>query len=894
MSVNPEDSGNKAQSHFVHVVTWVVGTKSMISGTTCDLDICESRQNQLTLHSLTGVVQKKIGFPSNRGSRKANVMLCKFSIRGSTITRISILGWWLLALSVLSSADEQYVVTSVDGNVNVYNLSDNSLVESFGAGANPFQVVVSPNRRIGYFPNFDNPYASVVDFTIQREIRRIYGIAASNNLTASLTPDGTLLLIPSYEGRLDIIRTSDFKVIQRVDLSQIVGPPSLMSLSSVVVANNKAYINTSFNFSDNSSVAVVDLATLQAKAVPVPPEFVNNTLFAGDTAATPDGKYVLMLQSTNVLFISTVTDTVVNNVTLPTAPFLIAITPVTDGGGVFAYIVSLDNNGHVQAEMMDLRPGSQTFGQLIPGARVELSDGNFQPGAIAINGDGTRLIVMAFVAGAPQPDTFILDTASLLTNPQKAILSKLRLARTLGRYLHNVIITSLETAPPNTAPVVTAVEGRPINDHASSIQVTGANFEKDAIVRIGAMAPLHARILSEKALQVTVPQNAPAADRLDVIVTNPNTDGPIGSQQQSGVLAGQLTISPSPAFQPQQQVLTGDMSENAISVLARTDTMKTLFAGHEPGTFAFVSDGVHVYVELRTFSHIASFNLRTNTVEKVIVPPLGGVLNPGGMVSSTSPTLGTPIIYAATYGCQSGGTCNINLLQIDASSSSPTFNEIVNTFQSAVSFSLGGVAGATPDGRYVYVSEISTETVTIFDTLKGTSVVLSTKALGVSPFQNQIIVAPDGKTLLLSNRKGGISVFDIAVNPLKPTQIATITPVLPEGTAHLSLSTFLVQGTRLFAFDANQNTVEAFNFDRNSQNYSFLGANVISGHSAFIVYLAVSPDGKLVYVPQNGEDSLAVLDVAALTTNQPALVTKLGTGRVPNAAAVSPKPSATN
>jgi hypothetical protein len=132
-------------------------------------------------------------------------------------------------------------VTSVDGMVNVYNLSDNSFVESFGAGANPFQLVMSPNHRIGYFPNLDNPYASAVDFTIQREIDRIdWGTWANENHTAALTPDGQLLLLPTYEGALDVIRTSDFKLIRRIDLNQIVGPFDLVELSSVVVVSQRS------------------------------------------------------------------------------------------------------------------------------------------------------------------------------------------------------------------------------------------------------------------------------------------------------------------------------------------------------------------------------------------------------------------------------------------------------------------------------------------------------------------------------------------------------------------------------------------------------------------------------------------------------------------------------
>lgn len=796
-----------------------------------------------------------------------------------------------LLLSSLGLAQERYVVSSTLGNLNVYSLSDNSLVESFGAGANPMQTVISPNQRIGYFVNNDNPYVSVVDFTIQREIRRIYGVQPSNNATAALTPDGTLLLVPTYQGKLNIYRTSTFQLVKSVDLTHIVGAASLMILSSVVVVNNKAYVNTSYNVSSKNAVAVVDLSTFVASAIPVPPEGgYNNTLFAGDTAATPDGKYVLMLQSSNVLLISTATNTVQQNIVLSGFPYLIAITPTASPNGVFGYLVADDGFGDLQAEMMDLRPTSPNFGQLIPGAVANLP-GFFAPASIAINADGTRLVVLAFRTTAPQPDTFVLDTQALLNDPQNAIISELRLGDTIGPYLHNVAISQVQTIPPQTAPVVTSVTGTPINNQSTPIQINGSNFASGAFVRVGSMAPIAATLINSTKLKVTIPRNAPAGDALDVIVTNRNVNAPVQQQQQSGLLAGQLKISPNPSFQPKNQALTSDMSENTVSLLLPDNTMHEYPVGIAPGSFAMAPDGVHAYVVLLTSPiSIACFNLQSNTVQAVISLPQGSFLYNGGIVAANSPTTGTPVIYAGTYRFQGGE--KEDLLQIDANPSSPNFNHIINTWEAALNsnFIYGGSTGVSPDGRFAFVSEGGNSTITAFDTLLGTNTTLSTSSLGVNFYQQQVTVTPDGKTLLLNTPKGAIAVFDISANPFSPVRIATIAPVLPKGIGSLFLSTYQVVGTQLFAFDPTHNTVEMFNFDRTSQNYSFLGLNVVSGRSAYSAYLAVSPDGKLVYVPQNGEDSLVVLDASLLAINQPALITKIATGRVPSAVAVNPVP----
>lgn len=796
----------------------------------------------------------------------------------------------LLVLLQLCPAQERYVVSSVKGDLNVYNLADSSFVESLSAGANPFQVVASPNRRIGYFSNLDSTYLSVVDFTIRREIKRIYGVESNYNHTLAVTPDGKLLLAPTSQNQLAVIRTSDFQILKRVELAPIVGPASLSQLGSVVAVNNKAYVNSAYNFSNKSAVAVVDLTTLQASAIEVPQPIYNNTFFAGDTATTPDGKFVLMLQSANVLLISTNTDTVVQNIDLPDTPFLIAITPALNSDAVYAYLVCLGSDGGMAAEMMDLRANSPTFGQLIPGASVTLSPGYFTPASIAINGDGSRLIVMALRTTAPKPDTFILDTHALLTNPEHAILRKLRLGNALNPYLHNVTITELETAPPPTAPVVASVEGSVVNDQAGTIQVTGANFGREAFVRIGAMAPVRAQVISDSKLKVTVPQNAPAGDALDVIVTNRNSTAPVAQQQQSGLLPAALKIAANPMFQPGGQVVVSDMSQNAISVLRKTNLMKTFFVGNEPGTFAFAPDGVRVYVESLTPPvKIVCFNLQKNAIERNIPLPSRSLLSPGGMIASTSPTRGTPVIYASTS--QYDGTWKIVLLQIDANPSSPTFNQIVDTYGAPIDWGgYGGSTGVTPNGRFAYVNEGGSETLTIFDTVQRSSITLSTASLGVNFYQQNVTVTPDGRTLLLTTPKGAVAVFDISANPFSPALITTIFPVVPQGLGKVYLEKYEVVGKHLFAFDAQHNTLEMFNFDRDSRNYSFLGANVIPGHSTYGVYPGVSLDGKLVYVPQNGDDALAVLDSSLLANNQPALITKLATGRVPNAAAVSPVP----
>ena len=163
--------------------------------------------------------------------------------------------------------------------------------------------------------------------------------------------------------------------------------------------------------------------------------------------------------------------------------------------------------------------------------------------------EGTRPVVAALQPNqnSPLPNLLVIDTGLMLTNPGGAILSGAVAAD--GGNLEGLTIASVVTTPPPTAPVVTGVSGN-VTVKATTIDVFGSNFLPGAWVRIGSMAPLPATVLSSTDLEVTIPEHAPAGANLDVIVTNPNLKSPPASQNQSGLLAGGITISPTSAFQP--------------------------------------------------------------------------------------------------------------------------------------------------------------------------------------------------------------------------------------------------------------------------------------------------------------------------------------------------------
>src|ERR1700723_2195950 len=108
----------------------VTGVNHILSGTNY-----VASQRELGIHCghRTGSLERRIHecFDSRWGDdarigRQVNEMaLCNASLLSSALVRITVCGSLLVVLCVLSSAEEQYIVSSVDGNVNVYNLSDN-------------------------------------------------------------------------------------------------------------------------------------------------------------------------------------------------------------------------------------------------------------------------------------------------------------------------------------------------------------------------------------------------------------------------------------------------------------------------------------------------------------------------------------------------------------------------------------------------------------------------------------------------------------------------------------------------------------------------------------------------------------------------------------------------
>ncbi len=184
---------------------------------------------------------------------------------------------------------------------------------------------------------------------------------------------------------------------------------------------------------------------------------------------------------------------------------------------------------------------------------------------------------------------------------------------------------------------------------------------------------------------------------------------------------------------------------------------------------------------------------------------------------------------------------------------------------------------ATPDGRYVYVTYTTSSTGTTrleqFDALSGTVTGVSNleSSFNVEFFPNHMRVTPDGNRILLPAGDGSIKVFDVSSRSLTGLTAVTISD------SGKIFKNFQVVGNRLFAFDAINNVVAAFNFLPAQPNFSKLGQVVLAGSgSAYVSPMRVDPTGSYVYVSLNDQDKLAVLDANKVAASDSSAVLASG------------------
>jgi hypothetical protein len=596
----------------------------------------------------------------------------------------------------------------------------------------------------------------------------------------------------------------------------------------------------------------------------------------------------------HLLFISTATDSLAMDNAITYDPYGIVIPPSSNPS--YGYLVGYDPQFNFAAVVIDLNPGSPTFGQLLPQTEVDLSTYFPYESGLAVNPAGGRLVVSGFHSGqSPQPNVIVIDTGQMLINPNQAIVATTTAAN--GAQTDGLAIATISTTMPPIAPTVRSVSGRTVNNSPITLHIFGDHFQAGAMVRIGGMLPIAATVNSPRDLEITLPVNAPAGPHQDVLVTNPNLTGPPSRQYLSGVLPDAVNIQANPAFNTRYQfasvntqdgsVSHYDSSQRAMVNVALDPPAYNSLAFNAGGTDLYTASLGHRYAPRKAY--LLGLNVATDT-ETVIQAAGNRIYGYKSMAASVNPATGRSVVY------EWAGYQDITVSMVDTDPSSPTFDTVINTLAGNLGsdFYVPYSGAATPDGKYVYVNVLDeytgVYTIDIFDVVHGGNpVVLSTSTLGVVDQQFNMYVSPDGKSLLLSfdasNGSTGIKVFDISANPLNPNPVT----IFVAGNDDV-LYSFTIAGNRLFAYDyifsPVLNKVWIYNFDRQHNNYSLLGSAQAQGYGYGNAVIAVSPDGNLLFVPS--DEAISIFDVNQIVNGQAPIITNVASYHGPAVLAVSP------
>jgi hypothetical protein len=814
----------------------------------------------------------------------------------------------LLALCAGASGQSSEKYITVDFNTSlahVFDAATNSETGAIRVGTSPNAAVVSPNGRLGFVSNLNGNYVSVIDFTINAEIKRIRNLRLGS---LAMSSDGaTVVGADVDDDGLTVIDANTLNVVQAISLNGKLGDDPTINgdneVTSEVIVGNKVFLETFFDF------GMVDLSTGSVTDLGSTPSSSFTNFGSGTVAATADGKFVLVNRQGAVLVLDASTGTLVKSLSLNFVFALSASRSAVDPSKIYGYVLHAGASRSLAT--IDLAAGSPTFGNVLSDISVPATFPVDVNSHVAPNADGTRVFISANAQTAP--NVLVVDTSV----PTQPVLVGTGVS--VSGNVRNITSAFTQNQPPTTAPAVTAVNTALVrNDAASTIQISGSGFAAGAQVRFGSLDPLTAQVTSASSLQVIVPANS-AAQGAPIIVTNPNAGQGVSATNQSGILRNAFIIASAPTFQPANQVAISNFGDSTMSILnvsTNTTLSPAIPVPQRTGDIAITPDGSRAYVASSSApATVYVFNFATNSFEASIPLNNSATGIPGQSKSiALAPQFGTS--HLAAYISSSRRVAPgpngfvLEVYEIDADPASLTFNRVLTSFATNAP-SPGATSGGltvTPDGHFAFVQSFVFDptvnqvlndqgNLAVVNLSTGSSTIIPLSSLNVSVFQFAPQVTPDGKFLILLNSDFSVGVFDIS-NPTLPALVASIVGTPPAGFTQMFLTPKVV-GNRLYGFDQGQNIVAIFNFNPAANDFTQLGAMAIPGTpTIFGTVQDVTPDGKLMYLPFREEDSVAVVDTAKVIANDPtALLTKIGAGIGDSLAIVRPgtaTPAGTN
>ncbi|WP_162465068.1 Ig-like domain-containing protein [Mycolicibacterium sp. CBMA 335] len=580
------------------------------------------------------------------------------------------------AIAVSPSGSTAYVANSSSNTVSAINIATGAVIYTTVVGTNPYGVAVSPNGNIVYVTDRGSNTLSMIYSPAGAAINIPVGSSPEG---VAVSPDGTTVYVANFgSGTVSVINTATNSVTN----IPVVPRPIAVAVSP---AGGLAYVVSEGNFSTRPAVSVISTAT----------DTLVGTMFisGGSSGAqgygvafSPNGQVAYVVSTGNNPFgggtlavINTATTTLTAVLTVGSLPTGVAFSPdgslayVTNSGANTVSVINTATNTVIATQQV----GAQPFAVAV----------NPSTGAAYITNelDNTVSVLALGPITSPKPNTVIAtipaSTEFLTTSPN-------------GNFVYLDQGTSVSVI--NTA----------TNTVVNTFPVVASNVGGDGI----AVSPDGSRLYI-----ATGNAANPTTGAGTVSVINTATDSVIAS----------VSVGPEPfgiAITPNGSTAYVINTPGSVSVIntATNTVTNTITVSGQPLGVAANPNGATVYVA--TSAGISVINTATNTVTATV--PANGAF--GVAVSPNGHT-----VYLAT----SGGV------------------EVIDTATNVVTTTIPGGAtqvAVSPDGNFVYATN-SGETVTVIDT--ATNTVIDTVTAGSETVG--LTVTPDGKYVYVANIASG-------------------------------------------------------------------------------------------------------------------------------------------
>jgi YVTN family beta-propeller protein len=199
-------------------------------------------------------------------------------------------------------------------------------------------------------------------------------------------------------------------------------------------------------------------------------------------------------------------------------------------------------------------------------------------------------------------------------------------------------------------------------------------------------------------------------------------------------------------------------------------------------------------------------------------------------------------------------------------------NDLIQT-QSLSGASINFGMAVSPNGKTLYVAEVTGDQIGVFDTA-GAGKFVKNIAVGHAP--SDVVVTPNGKTAYVTNEDDNtVSVIDVKTGAVTGSPITGFNEPVGINITPDGQTVYVDNLTTVSVIDTKTNTVVGSPID-------------LSAYGALDLLMAVTPDGKYLYVPMENspKGELIVISTATNTVVTPAPAALLGPS--PQAVAISP------